>query len=64
MAETRCNGVHAIRKKYVDLKLSSNMVDLIINYWSKVLQCISNSYSKMSLECLTKSLATLLCILS
>ena len=31
---------------------------------AKVLQYISNSYSKMSLECLTKKLATLMCILS
>ena len=31
---------------------------------AKVLQYISNSYSKMSLEFLTKKLATLLCILS
>ena len=31
---------------------------------AKVLQYIGNSYSKMSLECLTKKLATLMCILS
>ena len=31
---------------------------------AKVLQYISNSYLKMSLECLTKTLATLMCILS
>ena len=31
---------------------------------AKVLQHIGNSYSKMSLKCLTKKLATLMCILS
>ena len=31
---------------------------------ARVLQYIGNSYSKMSLECLTKKLATLMCILS
>ena len=31
---------------------------------AKVLQYISNPYSNMSLECLTKRLATLMCILS
>ena len=163
MAQTRANGMYGIRKRYVDLNLSSNVVDLVMNSWSKgtqkqysphinrwfdyctrhnidpfdssvnqgaeflaeyfhegvsysmvntarsalssvfpakegtlfgkhpliirllrgmfkqrpslprytvtydvakVLQYISNSYSKMSLECLTKKLATLMCILS
>ena len=31
---------------------------------ANVLLCISNLYSKMSLECLTKKLATLMCILT
>ena len=35
MAEARGNGMHGIKKRYVNLKLSSNMVDLIINSWSK-----------------------------
>ena len=158
MAQTRANGMYGIRKRYVDLNLSNNVVDLVMNSWSKgtqkqysphinrwfdyctrhnidpfdssvnqvaeflaeyfhegvsysmvntarsvlfsegalfgkhpviarllrsmfkqrpslprytvtyyvakVLQYISNSYSKMLLECLTKTLATLMCILS
>ena len=35
MAETRANGMYGIRKSYVDLNLSSNLVDLVINSWSK-----------------------------
>ena len=35
MAEIRANGMYGIRKRYVDLNLSSNVVDLVINSWSK-----------------------------
>ena len=35
MAQTRANGMYGIRKSYVDLNLSSNVVDFVINYWSK-----------------------------
>ena len=35
MAETRANGMHDIRKRYLDLNLSSNVEDLVINAWSK-----------------------------
>ena len=35
MAETRANGMYSIRKRYVDLNLSSNVVDLVMNSWSK-----------------------------
>ena len=35
MADNRANGMDAISKSYVDLKLSRNMVELIINSWSK-----------------------------
>ena len=36
MAETRANGMHGIRKRYVDLKLSSNVVELIMNFGQKL----------------------------
>ena len=35
MAETRANGIYGIKKRYVDLNLSSNVVDLVINSWAK-----------------------------
>ena len=35
MAETRANGMYGIRKRYVDLNLSSNVVELVMNSWSK-----------------------------
>ena len=35
LAETRANGMYGIRKRYVDLNLSSNVVDLVMNSWSK-----------------------------
>ena len=35
MVQTRANGIYGIRKRYVDLNLSSNMVDLVMNSWSK-----------------------------
>ena len=35
MAETRANGMYGIRKRYVDLYLSSNVVELIMNSWLK-----------------------------
>ena len=38
MAETTANGMHGIRKRYVDLKLSSNVVELIMNFGQKVLR--------------------------
>ena len=38
MAETRANKIYGIRKRYVDLNLSSNVVDLFMNSWSKHMQ--------------------------
>ena len=35
MTETRANGMHGIRKRYADLKLSSNVLQPIVNSWSK-----------------------------
>lgn len=35
MAEVNSNGMHGIRKRYVDLDLSDNAVDLIMNSWSE-----------------------------
>ena len=35
MAETRTDGMYGIRKRYVDLNLSSNVIDLVMNSWSK-----------------------------
>ena len=35
MAGTRANGMYGIRKRYVDLTLSSNVVELVTNSWSK-----------------------------
>ena len=35
MEQTRANGMYSIRKRYVDLNLSSNVVDLVMNSWSK-----------------------------
>ena len=35
MAETRANGMYGIRKRYVDLNLSSNVVELVMYSWSK-----------------------------
>ena len=35
MVETRVNGMYGIRKRYVDLNLSSNVVDSVMNFWSK-----------------------------
>ena len=36
MAETRANGMYSIRKRYVDLNLSSNVVELVIILGQKV----------------------------
>ena len=36
MADTRANGMYHIRKRYVDLNLSSNMIEFVMNSWSKV----------------------------
>ena len=35
MAQTRASGMYGIRKRYVDLNVSGNVVDLVINSWSK-----------------------------
>ena len=35
MAQTGDNGIYGIRKRYLDLKLSRNRVDLVVNSWSK-----------------------------
>ena len=35
MVGTRANGMYGIRKRYVDLNLSSNVVYLVMNSWSK-----------------------------
>ena len=35
MVQARDNGIYGIRKRYLDLKLSSNRVDLIMNSWSE-----------------------------
>ena len=35
MAHTRANMLYGIRKRYVDLNLSNNLVDLVMNSWSK-----------------------------
>ena len=35
MAQTRADGMYGIRKRYIDLNLSSNVVDLVMNSWSK-----------------------------
>ena len=35
MVETRVNGMYAMRKRYVNLNLSSNVVDLVMNSWAK-----------------------------
>ena len=36
MTETRANGMYSIRKRYVDLNLSSNVVELVIILGQKV----------------------------
>ena len=35
MVDTRANGIYDIRKRYVNLNLSSSVVDLVMNSWSK-----------------------------
>ena len=35
MTETRASGMYGIRKRYVDFNLSSNVVEHIMNSWSK-----------------------------
>ena len=36
MADTRANGMYRISKRYVDLNLSSNVIEFVMNSWSKV----------------------------
>ena len=38
MVETRANGMHGIRIRYVDLNLPSNVIYLVMNSWSKATQ--------------------------
>ena len=35
MTEARANVMYGIRKRYVDLNLSSNVVELVMYSWSK-----------------------------
>ena len=35
MAETRANEIYGIKKRYVDLNLSRNVVELIMAFWTK-----------------------------
>ena len=36
MADTRANGMYRIRKRYVNLNLSGNVIEFVMNSWSKV----------------------------
>ena len=44
MAGTRADGMYGIRKRYVDLTLSSNVVELVTNSWSKGTQTVFTTY--------------------
>ena len=54
MAETRANRIYGIRKRYVDLNLSSNVLDLVMNSWSKGTQKQYSSHNNRWFDCFTR----------
>ena len=54
MTETRANGMHGIRKRYADLKLSSNVLQPIVNSWSKGTQKQYSPHIDRWFDCCTR----------